>query len=74
MTTSTLSTDLATSIVAELGGSSPTNVEMMIGVGLVKDSAMLCSSSTWEKSRPLLHWLCLLVSLAPVWLTSALLV
>ena len=38
MTTSTLSTDLATSIVAELGGSSSNNVEMMIGVGLVKDS------------------------------------
>ena len=38
MTTSTLSTDLATSIVAELGGSSSTQVEMMIGVGLVKDS------------------------------------
>lgn len=38
MTTSTLSTDLAASIVAELGGSSSNNVEMMIGVGLVKDS------------------------------------
>ena len=38
MTTSAISTDVAASIVADLGGSSPSSVEMMIGIGLVKDS------------------------------------
>ena len=37
MTTSAISTDVASSIVAELGGST-SDVEMMIGIGLVKDS------------------------------------
>ena len=52
MTTSTLSTDLATSIVAELGGSSPTNVEMMIGVGLVKDSDAVFFQYLGEEQTP----------------------
>ena len=52
MTTSTLSTDIATSIVAELGGSSPTNVEMMIGVGLVKDSDAVFFQYLGEEKTP----------------------
>ena len=52
MTTSTLSTDLATSIVAELGGSSSNNVEMMIGVGLVKDSDAVYFQYLGEEQTP----------------------
>ena len=52
MTTSTLSTDLAASIVAELGGSSSNNVEMMIGVGLVKDSDAVFFQYLGEEQTP----------------------
>ena len=52
MTTSAISTDVASSIVAELGGSSPTNVEMMIGVGLVKDSDAVFFQYLGEEQQP----------------------
>ena len=45
MTTSmtTVTPDVASAIVAELGGSNAQSVEMMIGIGLVKDSdAVFC--------------------------------
>jgi hypothetical protein len=51
MTTSALSTDLASSVVAELGGSS-SDVEMMIGVGLVKDSDAVFFQYLGEEQQP----------------------
>ena len=51
MTTSALSTDLASSVVAELGGSS-SDVEMMIGIGLVKDSDAVFFQYLGEEQQP----------------------
>ena len=52
MTTSAISTDVAASIVADLGGSSPSSVEMMIGIGLVKDSDAVLFQYLGEEQQP----------------------
>ena len=52
MTTSTITPDVASAIVAELGGSSVNSVEMMIGIGLVKDSDAVFFQYLGEEQTP----------------------
>jgi hypothetical protein len=54
MTTSmtTVTPDVASAIVAELGGSSAQSVEMMIGIGLVKDSEAVYFQYLGEERAP----------------------
>ena len=54
MTTSmtTVSPDVASAIVAELGGASSQSIEMMIGIGLVKDSEAVYFQYLGEERTP----------------------
>ena len=52
MTLTTVNTDVASAIVAELGGSSVNSVEMMIGIGLVKDSDAVFFQYLGEEQQP----------------------
>ena len=52
MTLTTVNTDVAASIVADLGGSSVNSVEMMIGIGLVKDSDAVFFQYLGEEQQP----------------------
>ena len=48
----TVTPDVASSIVAELGGATGTSVEMMIGIGLVKDSDAVFFQYLGEEQNP----------------------
>ena len=52
MTTSTITPDVASAIVAELGGSTAERVDMMIGIGLVKDSDAVYFQYLGDEQQP----------------------
>ena len=52
MTISTVTPDVASSLVAELGGTAVESVEMMIGIGLVKDSEAVYFQYLGEEQAP----------------------